>query len=217
MMAVAGAGAETLEIGFGSPPGSVAGPDPNSVSYTSPAGIFLGQGSDFAGGADLGSTVHTISVNDAFTTLTIWVTETGINIGPLPQKLKFVSNFTQNTLPAGATVIETTYFDASDKAFGTATKLATWTFTSIGTNSPAATIIDDGRATPYSITEEYQVTIKAPGPTALSTIDLTTTPEGKIPFVPEPSTWTMMAIGFAGLGYAAYGRRRKFRAQALIV
>jgi hypothetical protein len=27
----------------------------------------------------------------------------------------------------------------------------------------------------------------------------------------------MMAIGFAGLGYAAYGRRRKFRAQASIV
>jgi hypothetical protein len=27
--------------------------------------------------------------------------------------------------------------------------------------------------------------------------------------VPEPSTWAMMLIGFAGLGYAAYRRQRK--------
>jgi hypothetical protein len=28
--------------------------------------------------------------------------------------------------------------------------------------------------------------------------------------VPEPSTWTMMLIGFAGLGFAAYSRRNSF-------
>jgi hypothetical protein len=27
--------------------------------------------------------------------------------------------------------------------------------------------------------------------------------------VPEPSTWAMMLIGFAGLGYAAYCRQKK--------
>jgi PEP-CTERM motif len=27
--------------------------------------------------------------------------------------------------------------------------------------------------------------------------------------VPEPSTWAMMLIGFAGLGYAGYRRSRK--------
>ena len=26
--------------------------------------------------------------------------------------------------------------------------------------------------------------------------------------VPEPSTWAMMLIGFAGLGYAAFHRRK---------
>ena len=26
--------------------------------------------------------------------------------------------------------------------------------------------------------------------------------------VPEPSTWAMMLVGFSGLGYAAYRRRR---------
>ena len=25
--------------------------------------------------------------------------------------------------------------------------------------------------------------------------------------IPEPSTWEMMALGFAGLGFAGYGRR----------
>ena len=33
--------------------------------------------------------------------------------------------------------------------------------------------------------------------------------------VPEPSTWAMMAIGFAGLGYAAFRRNLKGRALAL--
>jgi hypothetical protein len=218
-MTAGAARAEMISIGFGSPPVTVAGPSSSgSASFTDPGGTFLSQGTDFSSGADLGSSAHTISVNDGFTTLDIWVTETGITLGPLPQKLKFVSNFTQNTLPAGASVIETTYFDPHDAAFGTTTKLASFTFTSIGTDSPAAAIIDDHLATPYSITEEYQVTIASPtAPTALSTINLTTTTLGSIPFVPEPSTWTMMAIGFAGLGYAAYGRSRKSRAQASIV
>jgi hypothetical protein len=33
--------------------------------------------------------------------------------------------------------------------------------------------------------------------------------------VPEPSTWAMMAIGFAGLGYAAFRRNSKGRALAI--
>jgi hypothetical protein len=32
--------------------------------------------------------------------------------------------------------------------------------------------------------------------------------------VPEPSTWAMMALGFAGLGYAAFRRNVKSRAVA---
>ena len=32
--------------------------------------------------------------------------------------------------------------------------------------------------------------------------------------VPEPSTWAMMALGFAGLGYAAFRRSAKARALA---
>ena len=33
--------------------------------------------------------------------------------------------------------------------------------------------------------------------------------------VPEPSTWAMMGLGFAGLGFAAYRRRAKFGARAI--
>ena len=33
--------------------------------------------------------------------------------------------------------------------------------------------------------------------------------------VPEPSTWAMMVLGFAGLGYAAFRRNSKGRALAI--
>ena len=33
--------------------------------------------------------------------------------------------------------------------------------------------------------------------------------------VPEPSTWAMMALGFAGLGYAAFRRNTKGRVLAI--
>jgi len=214
---VAGAGAQTIEVGFG-PHSSIT----TLVSGTTFADtgslskLFAGEASDFSKGADLGSTSSTFSVDSSPATLTIWVTETGINLGPTPQKLSFLSDFTQNRLPVGASVTETTYFDASDTAYGIGTKLATDTFTSSGTNGPGVTTVVDALK-PYSLTEEYVITIPlATRPTSLSTISLDTTTDGPIT-VPEPSTWTMMALGFAGLGYAAYGRRRKFRAQASIV
>lgn len=75
--------------------------------------------------------------------------------------------------------------------------------------------------------------ISAPGPTSFAETTVTYTgPSGNLPFqlvygeccgapadleislpltsaVPEPSTWAMMVIGFAGLGFAAFGRSRK--------
>jgi PEP-CTERM motif len=40
---------------------------------------------------------------------------------------------------------------------------------------------------------------------------------GLAPFteIPEPSTWAMMVLGFAGLGYAAFRRNSKARAVAI--
>jgi hypothetical protein len=34
------------------------------------------------------------------------------------------------------------------------------------------------------------------------------------PFVPEPSTWAMMMLGFADLGYMTYRQKRKAAASA---
>jgi hypothetical protein len=220
MTAVGGAVAQTIEIGVG-PTGSVtevaSGPgDSAPVVFSSPGDTWSATAIDAASGADLGSTNTTVSENFSGE-LTIWVTETGVNLGPTPQQLSIFSSFTQNGVPPGATVTETTYFDASDTAFGTATQLATKTFTSIDTNSPGVTTIVEAPV-PYSITEEYDVIIPiSVSPTALSTISLQTTDAGPIPIIPEPSTWAMLAIGFAGLGYAGYGRRRKSRAHASIV
>lgn len=214
---VAGAGAQTIDIGTG-PAGSImtvaSGSD--SASYTAPDLTFLAQGSDTSFGADLGSTAQTESVIVGPGTVTIWVTETGISLGSAPQQLKFVSGFTQNLLPAGSSVVETTYFDASNTAFGTATQLATATFNSIDTNSPGATTLVDDLGAPWSITEEYVVTVGLGAPTALSTISLDTTVNGPIPIVPEPSTWMMMALGFAGLGLAGFARGRRFQGRASI-
>jgi PEP-CTERM motif len=36
----------------------------------------------------------------------------------------------------------------------------------------------------------------------------------EFPAAPEPSTWAMMLVGFAGLGYAGYWRARRAAAQA---
>jgi len=35
------------------------------------------------------------------------------------------------------------------------------------------------------------------------------TPPSYVGAVPEPSTWAMMALGFAGLGFMAYRRRKQ--------
>jgi hypothetical protein len=38
--------------------------------------------------------------------------------------------------------------------------------------------------------------------------EMTPVSEDSIPAVPEPSTWTMMILGFAGIGAMAYRRKQ---------
>ena len=53
-----------------------------------------------------------------------------------------------------------------------------------------------------------------PGMTKDELIALMEEPEHSILSVPEPSTWAMMLVGFAGLGYAGYRASRKTVAAA---
>ncbi len=41
-------------------------------------------------------------------------------------------------------------------------------------------------------------------------------PPGCVTAVPEPSTWVMLALGFAGLGYASFRRSRRTREQRAV-
>ena len=69
--------------------------------------------------------------------------------------------------------------------------------------------------------KEFSYTFQASGPTTRTSF-LNNTPQGdnylglddvSIAAVPEPSTWAMMILGFAGVGFMTY-RRRKVAALA---
>ncbi|HVP99346.1 MAG TPA: PEP-CTERM sorting domain-containing protein [Roseiarcus sp.] len=206
-----GAQSQTLEIGYGSA-GSITQIASSSPPFLQVVGPdFYAQAFDFFAGTDLGSSTATIAYLGNGTE-TIWITETGLNIGPTPQNLLFTTGLTQNNVPVGASITETTYFDAANTPFGTGTVLATDTFTSAGyqTSSMAITAYH-----PYSLTEEYTITVP-PGapPVILSSISLQTTAQGAISVVPEASTWGMMLLGFGGLGFVGYRSSRRGAALA---
>ena len=78
---------------------------------------------------------------------------------------------------------------------------ASSTFTSGSTFSSSAVLypvsLDEG---PYSVGEELQLTL---GAGAHVSLDATSNLSA-----PEPATWAMMALGFAGLGFAGWRRAR---------
>jgi hypothetical protein len=128
-------------------------------------------------------------------TITVWVTSQGLTqfTGTLP----IISSLTSNSLPAGWTVSETTFYSTSDALFS-GTQLATNTFASIGTNVQGSTVnVGTG---PYSITQEYVISATGNG-SALSTMVVTA--------VPEASTWAMMILGFLGIGFVTYRKKAK--------
>jgi hypothetical protein len=147
-----------------------------------------------------GSTVNaTVNVKSSATkTLNVYLSEVGV--AGVTGNIGFTSILTNNGIPAGWTVVESTYVNPDDKLFGTEDLLSTTTFTSEGatTSSKTLTLIP-----PYSVTEVYSFTVSANSLGSVLATEKVTDPA-----VPEASTWAMMLAGFAGLGFAGHRRKR---------
>ena len=89
-------------------------------------------------------------------------------------------------------------------------------FTSLGTDPLHSFSTDQTGA--VSDTDLFSMTIWAQASLTSGAV-LLNRGQGEIKFssaiIPEPSTWAMMALGFAGLGFAGYRRTRKDRISAL--
>ena len=152
--------------------------------------------------SDLSSVTLDISAGAGFTgthVLDIEVYQTGVL--ELPGS-KTESTFTVNNLigTPGPTTLND-YFNGTSSTLGTF--LA-------GASFPAGTVTDTVGPVANTIgpaltadAQQYMITFSAPVESANDTIQLTTT----APAIPEPSTWAMVVLGFAGLGFAAYRSR----------
>ena len=135
-------------------------------------------------------------------TLNVYVTEQGITLSTL---IHWESTFTENKLPAGWSVTEWTALDPANGQLTTPFLLGgPAVFT-----GPAATfddIVNNVVFPPgslYSVTEKFSIDASSNffNGSANSTIDIAGTP--------EPSTWALMLLGFAGLGFLGYRGSRK--------
>jgi len=116
----------------------------------------------------------------------------------------FQSAFTSNGMPNGWTVEEKTWANASNILFATDTLLSDYIFNCVTPGSCGAQLFNPGLALGpsgnISVTDEFLITATGLG-SANNTINLNAA-------VPEPSTWAMMLLGFAGVGFLAYRQKR---------
>ena len=139
---------------------------PGSASFSGAYGTFTlnntsGTGSPFLPQPELDSgTVNASSA--AAGTLWVEVTETGLT-GPLGAH-SLLSSFTSNILAGSITsVVEATYADATDAAYGMGTPLDSATFPTIAVS---ASVDGINFAAPYSETEVFRITAAGVGNTS---------------------------------------------------
>lgn len=125
-------------------------------------------------------------------TLNLYVTQT--NLAAFTGILNSI--FTSNTI-ANATATISTYYSTTNQLFG-GTLLQTTTFN--GTNTFNAANFLSATA-PWSTTVRYDIVFGSGTGNFNGTANLIGTA------VPEPMTWAMMLIGFAGLGFAVRRNR----------
>jgi hypothetical protein len=196
--------AVTISIGTSLNAGAIttqaSGAAPGPVTFSGPVGAY---NIDAVSAADLtAASLDSDSINATATgtldTLNIFVSASDITtVSGLVQAL---SGLTVNEVTAGWSVTESTFEDKSNTVFGTTTLLATHTFTSGPDTFSLLTPVSV--TAPFSVTEEFVIKSNGLSGAANDTIDLSAV-------VPEPSTWAMLGLGFAGMGLLGLTRRRK--------
>jgi hypothetical protein len=191
--------ADTVSIGIGSVPVTVAS-GTGTASFNGPSGSFsnihiTGNGQSVLVSLDLllSDTIDTTTSGAA--SITIFITDQGL-VAPLGT-LPFVEGYTANLLPAGWTVVESTFVSATNALYS-GIPLSSHTFATIGTDSEMANAATGGG--PYSVTEEYVLTASSTGD-ANNTIDLSAQ-------VPEPGVLAGLGVSLLTLGAIRERRKR---------
>jgi hypothetical protein len=207
--AVTSAGADTISIGYSLSASGVintigSASTPGSAVYSTPAldsyeGNII-SGSDFFP-LDLGATSADFA-KAGTKPIYLYISETGVTYGA--SNVPFTIGFNEGGLAKGWSVTETVFTDPTDAVYAKTTMLASATFGPGGGSALDTVTSPVPFGTPFSVTEEIAITPGSANGNDLSTVSVTTT-------IPEASTWAMMTLGFAGLGYAAFRRKAKPR------
>ena len=201
--AVSVAHSATISIGTALNGGAIttraSGATPGPVSFIGPVG---GYNINVVDGTDLTAASLNSNAQDATTAGTSDVLDVFVSVSDITglSGLKTaLSGLTVNFLTAGWTVTESTFEDNTNTVFGMANLLTTQTFTSGPDTFSGLASIDV--TSPFSVTELYQISSNGLRGAANDTIDLSAV-------VPEPSTWAMLGIGFAFLGFVGLRSRK---------
>jgi PEP-CTERM motif len=80
-----------------------------------------------------------------------------------------------------------------------------WTITITNPNGTTQQITD---ANPTTLTQ-FGISLAAEDQVTSATFSTSLTDSPAVQAVPEPTTWAMMVVGFAGVGLLSYGRTRR--------
>jgi PEP-CTERM motif len=158
---------------------------------------------------DFGTTNTSVSTNFLNGPHTLLILATQFGIPPSnPVSEAFLNTFTTNTLVGGANVASVTFgnfVDPLNTPFAETQSIGTSTFFSSGILSNLPGVGNGLNGPLFSETMALQLVFNG----GISQVQSTDQISAGVAGVPEPSTWAMMLIGFAGLGFAFRQSRRK--------
>ena len=176
--------------------------DPNFASI-----VVRANGPGLLPNADLSSVTLDISAAAGFVgthVLTIDVFQTGVS-SPAGSTTK--STFTVNNLiGAPGPTTESDFFNGTTNTLGTL--LDTASFPAGTTNATVGPLFNTVGPALTADAQQYMITFSAPVESANDTIQTISRAA-----IPEPSTWAMMLLGFAGLGFVSYRKAKSRRTE----